>query len=136
MAYERQCICCGKTYQYCPHCGSFSNRPKWMFNYDTESCNELFNIISAYNMKVVGKDEVLAVVKKYNITDFAKYKPSIKKVLAELCSAPAQVEKTVEQPTVEEPKPVEDKPHFEGKKKNKFYNKNKDIELKDGEISE
>lgn len=136
MAYERQCICCGKTYQYCPHCGSFSNHPKWMFNYDTESCNELFNIISAYNMKVVGKDEVLTVVKKYNITDFAKYKPSIKKVLAELCSAPAQVEKTVEQPTAEEPKPVENKPHFEGKKKNKFYNKNKDIELKDGEISE
>jgi hypothetical protein len=111
-----------------------------MFNYDTESCNELFNIISAYNMKVVGKDEVLAVVKKYNITDFAKYKPSIKKVLTELCSVPAPVVEPVVEteptPVVEEQKPVENKPHFEGKKKNKFYNKNKDIELKDSEISE
>ena len=135
MAYERQCICCGKTYQYCPHCGSFSNHPKWMFNYDQESCMELFNVVSAYNMGVVKKEEVLTVVKKYNITDFSKYKDSIKKLLTELCAPEKKPEPVVEKQPVEENKPAlnEQKKN----KKNKFYfEKNKDIELKNGEISE
>jgi len=127
MAYERQCICCGKTYQYCPHCGSFSNRPKWMFNYDEESCMEIFNVVSAYNMGVVDANKVRSVVKKYNVTDFSRYKDSIKKLLTELCSAPVEAKPVAENKPVEEQK----------KKKNKFYyEKNKDIELKDGEISE
>lgn len=133
MAYERQCICCGKTYQYCPHCGSFSNHPKWMFNYDQESCMELFNVVSAYNMKVVGKEDVVAVVKKYNITDFSKYKDSIKKLLTELCVPEKKLEPVVDTPSAEN-KPVEEQ---KKNKKNKFYfEKNKDIELKTGEISE
>ena len=133
MAYERQCICCGKTYQYCPHCGSFSNHPKWMFNYDQESCMELFNVVSAYNMGVVKKEDVLAVVRKYNITDFSKYKDSIKKLLTELYAPEKKSESVVSTSTADN-KPVEEQ---KKNKKNKFYfEKNKDIELKNGEISE
>lgn len=59
-------------------------KPGWMFSYDTESCKDLFNAISGYNMGIQTKDDVKAIVDKYHITEFDNYKESIKKVLNDL----------------------------------------------------
>lgn len=119
-SYERKCICCGSSYQYCPNCGKFNGKPKWMISYDEESCKDLFNAVSGYNMGVVTKEQLKAVLDKHNITDYSKYKDSIKNLLTELFSAP-------------EPEEVEYR-----SKKNKFYTKpkEKDIELVESEIPE
>ena len=84
MAQERKCLCCGATYKYCPSCNKDSNKPAWMFNYDKESCKDLFNAISGYNMGIQTKDNVKTVLDKYNITDYGVYKESISKVLNDL----------------------------------------------------
>ena len=77
---ERKCKCCGKSYDYCPNCGKSSSTP-WMFNFDTESCKELFNAVSAYNMNLIKEDGIKKIVSKYNITDFSIYKEDIKNLL-------------------------------------------------------
>lgn len=83
MAKTRTCACCGKTYKYCPTCGKDIKKP-WLAICDTEECREVLNIISAYNMGTVDKDRVKAVLDKYNVKDFSKYKKSISDKLNEL----------------------------------------------------
>lgn len=84
MAKERQCIFCGKTYTYCPTCNDYSNYPKWMFNFDTEKCHDLYDAIGGYNIGVKTKDDVKAVIDKYNITNFSQFSPKIKNAFNKL----------------------------------------------------
>ena len=79
MASTRKCLCCQRTYEYCPSCGN-SNQP-WKFNFDTEDCKEIFNVVSGYNMGIMGLDKIEEVIKKYNITDFSKYKEDVRNLL-------------------------------------------------------
>lgn len=134
MAKERICITCGKSYKYCPNCREFSTYPLWMTEYDTEECKEIFNIVSAYNMNLVKADDVKAVVKKYNITDFKKFKKSIADKLNEIYGKkseevkpiPVEEPKKEEEvtPVKEEPKKIFSKNNFV---KDKFKNNNKEI---------
>ena len=80
---QRKCKCCGKSYDYCPNCGKSSSTP-WMFSFDTEACKELFNAVSAYNMKLIKEDGIKNIVEKYSITDFSIYKDDIKNLLNNL----------------------------------------------------
>lgn len=83
---QRKCKCCGKSYDYCPNCGKSSSKP-WMFSFDTEVCKELFNAVSAYNMKLIKEDGIKNIVDKYSITDFSIYKDDIKNLLNNLSKA-------------------------------------------------
>ena len=84
MAVLRKCVCCGKEYEYCPNC-SKSNKPAWMVTFCSERCKDLFNIVSAYNMKLIGKAKVQAFVTEHSIDDFSHFNNSIRKVLEEAC---------------------------------------------------
>ena len=84
MANNRECICCGKKYYYCNTCSSSSKNTGISMVYDTVECQELTNAISGYTMKIWDKDKIADVLKKYNITDYMKYKESIQKQLNEL----------------------------------------------------
>ena len=115
MSDKRKCLCCEKEYDYCPNCGKSST--PWKVNYDTEACKELFNAVSAYNMKRVKEDYIKDILDKYSITDFSIYKKDIKKLLSNLFGNKSKivevndtiVEETpvVEEVQVEQPKEVE-----------------------------
>ena len=79
------CLCCGKSYNYCPNCGKNSSTP-WMADYDTEACRELFNAISGYNMELFKEDVVKNVLNKYSITDYSNYIDNVKEVLNKINS--------------------------------------------------
>lgn len=117
MANKRECWVCGAVYDYCPKCGKSAGQPGWKINFDEESCKDLFDCVSGYNMKIKTIDDVKKIIDKYNIKDFSKYKEKIKKVLD------LTIEKVeVETPVVEEVvTPVQNK-------KNR-YKKSVDIEL-------
>lgn len=117
MSKFRKCLCCEREYKYCGNCGQDASKPKWMTSYDTEACKDLFNAISGYNMGIVPKERVNEVLDKYGITDFSRYKESIRNKLNELFpkketkKVELDVELTteVEQPVVaDEPVIVED----------------------------
>jgi len=80
MAVKRKCVCCGKEYEYCPTCAK-KDQPQWMVTFCSEPCKELFNIVSAYNMKRVGKAAVQKYVAEHPTT--GKYTEPIQKVLDE-----------------------------------------------------
>ena len=76
---KRICICCGKSYEYCPNCSK--GKTPWKINFDTEMCKEVFNAVSAYNMNLINEDGVLKIIDKYNIVDFSSFVDSVAKVL-------------------------------------------------------
>lgn len=80
---NRVCICCEKSFYFCPKCDKGKNTGV-SINFDTEECKELVNAISGYNMKILSKEAVKAVLDKHNITDYTKYKQSIQARLNEL----------------------------------------------------
>ncbi len=88
---KRICKCCGKEYEYCPHCGKHSDE-LWKNITDTEECREILNVVSAYNIGKANKDQVKKVLDRFNVKDYNKYKASIAAVLNKLFA--------------EEPKPV------------------------------
>ena len=82
MGVKRKCICCGKTYDYCPNCDKGNNK-LWMVTFDTELCKELFNEVSLYNVKRASKEDVQAFVARKGITNFSAFEEPIRKVLEE-----------------------------------------------------
>lgn len=126
MGKTRICISCQNSYSYCPNCGEYAKYPKWMTEFDTETCKELFNAISGYNMGIITKDAVKQVVDKYEIKDFSVYKESITNKLNELFSEPV-----VE--VANEISEEETTPSFNHRKSNKKKNRNVDIDLIDND---
>lgn len=81
MAKERNCIFCGKSYVYCPNCKEYSSNPKWMFNFDSEKCHDLYDAISGYNIGVKTKEDVKLVLDKYSITDYSEFSEKLQRKL-------------------------------------------------------
>ena len=106
MSVMRKCVCCDKEYEFCPSCKK-KDQPAWMVSFCSEPCKGLFNIISAYNSKRVGKGAVQAYIAEQKITDFTKYTPSIKRALEEVVTV--AIAPRVELPKVEPVKVEEHK---------------------------
>ena len=90
MSKKRTCLCCGREYKYCPTCGADSSKPKWMKDFDTETCKDLFNAVSAIGMGLADKSALQRVVRKYQIKDYSIYKESIKNALEQVDAAEAK----------------------------------------------
>ena len=101
---KRICKCCGKEYEYCPHCGTKSDE-MWRNLTDTKECLAVFNIVAAYNVGRATADQVKKVLVENNITDYSTYNPSIVAALDKICKSAIDVEvPKVKTPRVEAPK--------------------------------
>ena len=83
MSVRRKCICCGREYEYCPTCNK-ADQPVWKVTFCTERCKDLFNIVSAYNTKRIGKPDLQSFLMEHGITEPSKYNAPIRKVLEEV----------------------------------------------------
>ena len=81
MARQRKCIFCGKSYQYCPNCGDDKRYPEWMFNFDTEKCRDLYEVLAGYNMEIKTVSDVKTVLDKYEVTDYSGFYPKLQEEL-------------------------------------------------------
>lgn len=140
MSKERKCLTCLTSYRYCSNCGEYSKYPRWMNEFDKESCKELFNAISGYNIGIMKKDDVKQVVDRYEIKDFSVYKESIANKLNELfpkenIKSESVIESVEEVPIVDTVvEEVKTEPSFNHKKNNKNKrNRNVDIDLNENE---
>lgn len=82
MSVKRKCVCCDKEYDYCPNCAQ-KDQPAWMVTFCCEGCKDLFNIVSAYNAKRIGKAAVQSYVAEHDVNN-TKFTGPVKKVLDEV----------------------------------------------------
>ena len=55
-----------------------------MFNFDSEKCYDLYQVIGGYNMGIKTRDDVKAVLEKHNITDYSQFSSGLQKILNDL----------------------------------------------------
>lgn len=81
MSKERTCIFCGQKYQYCNHCREYANEPKWKFNFDSEKCHDLYEVIGGYNIGVKTIEDVKSTLNKYEVTDYSIFSKKLQDAL-------------------------------------------------------
>lgn len=113
MGKTRQCIFCGQTYEYCNHCKDSNKYPEWRFNFDSEKCHDLYDVVAGYGMGVKTIKDVKDVLDKYDVSDYSIFSKGLQTKLEEL----------VPQKKVEvEAEKKEDKNNFVPRKDKKKYN--------------
>lgn len=84
MARTRNCIFCGETYTFCPHCSDSNKYPSWKFNFDSEKCHDLYEVVAGYNMGVNTIEDIKNTLDKYNVTDYSIFSKKLQDKLNEL----------------------------------------------------
>lgn len=73
---NRVCLTCKEKYSYCPNCNR--KDPAWMAEFHSESCKDIFDICTRYNMQMLTKAEAQKALKscdlsnKENFADFVQ----------------------------------------------------------------
>lgn len=99
---DRQCLCCGTKYSYCPTCSTDKLKPTWMTEFCSESCKELFETATKYNLKKLTKSEAKEIIEKLELKEKSAYVECIQKDLENIFTE----EKAVKKETIVEEAPV------------------------------
>lgn len=71
---KRECYLCGETYQYCPTCSQDRLKPVWMAEFHSESCKDIFDICTRYNMGLISKEQAKDALKACDLTNKENFK--------------------------------------------------------------
>ena len=121
MAKNRQCICCGEKYSYCPDCSRADKlAPSWKSQFCSEECMTLWMTLTRYNMGTHSKEEAKEIISALNLKPIDSYAACVKRDYAKVMHEEkksrkaskkfepiAEIELSVEQeiaePVIEEP---------------------------------
>lgn len=82
MAKDRKCLCCGKTYRYCPSCSrADALKPAWYATFCCEECQQLWTICTKFNLGKVSKQEAKAQILSLNLKPIEEYAACIQRDL-------------------------------------------------------
>lgn len=71
---SRECYLCGKDYQYCPTCSQDKMKPAWMSEFHSESCKNIFDICTRFNMDLMSKSEAQDALNSCDLTNKENFK--------------------------------------------------------------
>lgn len=105
----RTCYLCGETYKYCPTCSQDHTKPSWMSEFHSESCKNIFDICTRFNMGMMSKTEAQDALNSCDLTNKSNFKSYVQHDLevifeeeqivvsldAEICEAKAIVETAI-----------------------------------------
>lgn len=83
MSRFRKCVICSKEYLYCPNCGDEA-KPRWMFLFDSENCNNIWEEFNAYRTGAKDATQTLKALQKLDLSDEEKFDPVWKGLLNEI----------------------------------------------------
>ena len=85
--FDRTCVICGKSYEYCTNCDRFLNYPAYMAMYCSQECVDLFNVLSSFEAGQTSKEDAKKVLQGMDQSKMKMLKNSIansyKKIMAE-----------------------------------------------------
>lgn len=71
---DRNCYLCGEHYKYCPTCSQDRTKPSWMAEFHSESCKNIFDICTRFNMDMMSKTEAQKALNKCDLSNKANFK--------------------------------------------------------------
>lgn len=110
----RNCVLCGREYNYCPNCAKDRSKPTWHKLFDNENCKDIFNILNDYTFELSTKEEAKELLSKCDIAIELNdhYRNEINAIMAEPKKT-KQVKKVEEVEEVKEEPKVEIEPEVE-----------------------
>ena len=82
----RNCIVCGKEYEYCNRCSSHATMPTWMALYHDDNCRSIMNIATEYMAGNITKMDAKSQLDSCDLTDKKNFKESVVKAINEICT--------------------------------------------------
>lgn len=70
----RECYLCGQDYLYCPTCSQDKMKPSWMAEFHSESCKNIFDICTRFNMGMMSKTEAKDALNVCDLSNKANFK--------------------------------------------------------------
>lgn len=97
---SRECYLCGSKYEYCPSCSQDKNKPTWMAEFHSESCKNVFDICTRFNMKLLTKAEAKTALEKCDLSNKKSFKDYVQRDLRNIFA---------EEPKIKRAKKTEEK---------------------------
>ena len=70
----RECYLCGESYKYCSTCSQDRAKPAWMSLFHSESCKNIFDICTRFNMGMISKTEAQEELNACDLSNKEKFK--------------------------------------------------------------
>ena len=83
---SRNCYLCGEKYEYCPTCSQDRMKPAWMSQFHSESCKNIFDICTRFNMGLITKEEAQAELSTCDLTNKENFKSYVQNDLENIFS--------------------------------------------------
>lgn len=105
MVKNRKCYCCGEKYSYCPDCSKKDAlAPTWKSEFCSETCKDLWQTATRYNMNKISKTEAKSIISKLDLKPVEQYSSCIQRDLGVILAKDPKPKRTkkVESPVVDE----------------------------------
>lgn len=90
---SRKCYLCGVKYEYCPTCTQDRMKPTWMAEFHSESCKNIFDICTRFNMELISKEEAASALLKCDLSNKETFKSYVQLDLDNIFSKDADKSK-------------------------------------------
>lgn len=71
---QRECYLCGTGYQYCGTCSQDRLKPAWMAEFHSESCKNIFDICTRFNLNMMSKSDAQKALKSCDLSNKENFK--------------------------------------------------------------
>lgn len=78
---DRKCYLCGESYKYCGTCSQDKMKPAWMSEFHSESCKNIFDIATRFNMGMMSKIEAQDALKDCDLSNKSNFKSYVQRDL-------------------------------------------------------
>lgn len=77
----RECYLCGESYKYCSTCSQDRTKPAWMALFHNESCKNIFDICTRFNMGMMSKVEAQEALNACDLSNKENFKSYVQRDL-------------------------------------------------------
>lgn len=88
---HRECYLCGTKYEYCPTCSQDRMKPTWMSEFHSESCKNIFNICTHFNLGMMSKEEAQAALNNCDLSNKENFKSYVQVDIENIMAEPEKV---------------------------------------------
>ena len=78
---SRECYLCGRHYEYCGTCSNDRMKPAWMSEFHSESCKNIFDICTRFNMQLMSKSEAQDALNTCDLSNKENFKSYVQRDL-------------------------------------------------------
>ena len=84
---SRECYLCGQSYEYCRNCSQDRMKPAWMSEFHSESCKNIFDTCTRFNMKLISKTEAQEALNACDLSNKSNFKSYVQRDLEVIFAA-------------------------------------------------